>query len=157
MPQTLPGSMGTAVQATVTDGQYLIKLGFPSEIRRATKTQLTYSSQVYTVEGARVHSVSPTDAMLSLPNHDASNSSLVLDNHLPDIDCDIYIAYGSDVLLHFSGVLDEGEIGSRVVFTARRGSRAKVAPNAYITPPTFNHIAPRGLELRWGSDTLVLT
>lgn len=156
MPLTLPGSMPLAVQQNLTDPNYLVQLGFSPIIRRANKSPVTYLSNNYSVDGTYVHAVTPADATLSLPNYDASNTALALNNQLPDITCDIFLAYDGDVLKVFSGVLDSAEIGPRIFFTARRGSRAKNAPNTYITPPTFNHIAPRGLELRWGADTLVL-
>ncbi len=162
MPRTLPGSMSTAVTGVITDPSYLVYLGFSTQIIHATKTTTSYDrgngSESFTAgNGTEVLTVDQYAATIALRNTDNSRSTLVIDETISDIPCEVFQVYGSDVYLLFRGFLSEGEVlDTKVIFNAISSARARNVPSTYITPPTFNHIAPEGLQLRWANTDIVL-
>ncbi len=159
MARTLAAGFETQLTATVTDPGYLIYLGFDPERYYATKSTVTVLSQTWQVgSGIKVDFVNHMEARFSMRNTDASVTSMVSGIVLGDIPCKIYSIYASLTALIFDGFLDGSPdlAEDEVTFDARAASFSKFAPAERIAPPVFNHLMPTGLELRWGSDVVLV-
>lgn len=157
MPRTLSGTITTQVALPVTSPGYLIYLGFTPVLRYATRATISYGGFTWTAGvGIGVSSVTDNEAVITMRNHDNSASALVLNYTLANVLCDVYMEYGSDAVLLFSGTLDSADIAERVTLRARATTLAKKAPNTFISYPTFNHMVPRGTRIQWGLNALTL-
>jgi hypothetical protein len=157
MPRTLSGTIESEVALPITQPGYLVFLGFTPELRYATRETIVYNGYTWSAGfGVGVSSVTDDAAVITLRNHDNSASALVLNHTLANVLCEVYMEYGDDAVLLFSGTLDSAQVGTRVTLKARGMVTSKKAPNAYIAYPIFNHLFPAGTKIQWGLDTLVL-
>lgn len=164
--RTLAPALVKELGLTITRPGYLVRVGFPTELRFSTMGAVTWGGQewgaydVKVSELSRVSSASRT-ASLSFGNLTNEFGAIVLSNNVADVPIEIYSVYAGapdDAVLEFSGVGDSCEVGDRVVINLVGQSTQKTfSPRRRVSVTTgFNTLLPAGTVLSVGGSTYLL-
>lgn len=168
--RTLTTDVTTAIEADGTAPRYLIKLSYDPVIYLSTRETVTWDGQSWTgATGAEVTSLSTSEggsktASISLPNHDAAYSALVLGDGIRDIAVDIYQLYGdspfaADDAVHlFSGEIESVPAIDDYVDMSLKSSGAAVAYTPRVRLASFigDDMPVSGTRIPWNGDVLIL-
>lgn len=154
-----PLSANTAVEvvSAVTRPLYLVELRLATPLRLSTREQVTWRGETWTAAGLRVDL---SGRKLSLLNDGLAYT----DDFLAGVSgkaVTIYLLYGdapfadADGEEVFSGEIGAVGIGERIEIRLRPAP-ARRLPRLYVTPPTFRHLPPDGLQILTPSGVFTL-
>lgn len=168
--RTLTTDVTTAIEANGNIPRYLIKLGYSPAIYLSTCETVTWDSQTWLgTIGAEVTSLSTGEggaktASISLANHDATYSALVLGDGIRGISADIYQLFGdspfaADDAVHlFSGEIESVPSIGDYVDMSLKSSGASVAYTPRVRLSSFigDDMPVAGTRIPWNGDVLIL-
>lgn len=146
--RALTANTAAEVTASVTRPLYLVELGLATTLRFSTREQVTWRGLTWSAAGLRVDL---SGRKLSLLNETLSYT----DDFLAGVSgkpVTIWLLYGdapfgdTDAEEVFVGEIGAVGIGERIEIRLRPAP-ARRLPRLYVTPPTFNHLPPDGLQI----------
>ena len=167
--RVLSSATASAVANQVTKPFFVMQLGFPSNLFYSTRGTVSWNSVTWTGVDAKLNALN-TDrngtirGSIEVANHDNVMSALVLNHGVQNRECKIWKLYGDgpfaveDAVQVFDGVMDGVPgIGNYVQITiASEGLFSQYTPRILCSPPTFNHLPPRGTIIFWEGDNYEL-
>lgn len=148
MTRPLSSANRTGIASTLTRPIYLVEFGFVTPLRLSTRETVTYNGNAFTAATVQVDLAGGSVKVL--------NAGLAYTTTFKGggdgVSCRIWMSYGETFARDAADEVFDGEIGAvglgEWIVARLRQSSPKQIPRLTVTPPTFSHLPPDGLEIR---------
>jgi hypothetical protein len=157
MTRPLSSSNSAELALSVTRPCYLIELGLATTLRLSSRETVTFRGNSFTAATVRVDL---SGNRIQLYNDSLSFTSTFLAG-VSGKTATVWLAYGETPFADADGdVVFEGEIGAvgvgETIDIRLRPAPVRRIPRLYVTPTTFNHLPPDGLQILTPSGVFTL-
>ncbi len=157
MTRPLSSSNAAELSLSVTRPCYLVEFGFATTLRLSSRETVTFKGNTFTAATMRVDQ---SGSRISLYNDSLSYTSTFLAG-VSGKACTVWLCYGETPFADADGdIVFEGEVGAvgigERIEIKLRPAPVRRLPRLYVTPPTFNHLPPDGLQILTPSGVFTL-
>jgi len=155
--RALSASNAQELSLNVTRPAYLVKLELATPLLFSSRETITYIGDTYTAATVRVDL---SGTKISLYNESLAYTAAFLAG-VSGTRATVYLLYGDapfaagDADMVFQGEIGAVAIGESIEIRLRPAPVRRL-PRLYVTPPTFNHLPPDGLQIRTPSGVFTL-
>jgi len=166
MTRTVSATISTAAVQETTKPIYLVRMGWATELRRATwDADISWNAETWTASGVKITNLTASSGQMELPNGDGDPWLALVQAEIPrDLAINIYEHHTnytvspavSDAVLIFSGFMDAVSIGDDIRVSLVEGTTKKVFPLGEIDRPIYTYLLSSGTVIRYGDDMVTV-